>query len=157
MDAQVELRRAGVPDADDLKRIVRAAYQKYVARIGREPAPMLADYTRVVSEARVWIAELAGRPVGLLVTRPQADHLLVENIAVAPTEQGRGVGARLLERAELDAVEAQRSEIRLYTNEAMTENLAYYARHGYVELHRATEDGYRRVFLGKHLPEIGSV
>ena len=114
---------------------------------------MLADYTRLVDEARVWIAELAGRPVGLLVTRPEADHLLVENIAVDPAEQRRGVGARLLERAELDAVEAQRSEIRLYTNETMTENLAYYARHGYVELHRATEDGYRRVFLGKQLPE----
>lgn len=29
----------------------------------------------------------------------------------------------------------------------MTENLASYPRHGYVETHRATEHGYRRVVL----------
>jgi hypothetical protein len=31
----------------------------------------------------------------------------------------------------------------------MTENLAYYARHGYVETHRAEHDGFRRVFFRK--------
>ena len=35
------------------------------------------------------------------------------------------------------------------TNEAMTENLAYYARHGYVETHRAEQDGFQRVFFRK--------
>lgn len=41
------------------------------------------------------------------------------------------------------------SQIRLYTNEAMTENLAYYPRHGYRETHRGIEDGYRRVYFTK--------
>jgi hypothetical protein len=40
-------------------------------------------------------------------------------------------------------------EIRLYTNEAMTENLAYYIRHGYAETHRAGQDGFHRVFFRK--------
>ena len=35
--------------------------------------------------------------------------------------------------------------MRLYTNEAMTENLAYYPRHGYTETHRARQDGCCRV------------
>jgi hypothetical protein len=42
-------------------------------------------------------------------------------------------------------------EIRLYTNEAMTENLGYYPRRGYRETHRATQNGYRRVFFSKVL------
>jgi hypothetical protein len=42
-------------------------------------------------------------------------------------------------------------EIRLYTNEAMTENLDYYPRRGYRETHRATQDGYQRVFFSKAL------
>lgn len=41
------------------------------------------------------------------------------------------------------------NEVRLYTNAAMTENLTYYPRHGYRETHRATQDGYRRVFFTK--------
>jgi hypothetical protein len=43
-------------------------------------------------------------------------------------------------------------EIRLYTNEAMTENLAYYPRRGYTETHRAAEDGFNRVFFRKPVP-----
>jgi hypothetical protein len=34
------------------------------------------------------------------------------------------------------------SEIRLYTNEAMTENLAYYPRHGYTEPSKTDSAGY---------------
>jgi hypothetical protein len=33
----------------------------------------------------------------------------------------------------------------------MTENLAYYARHGYVETHRAVDDGFRRGYFRKSL------
>ena len=43
--------------------------------------------------------------------------------------------------------------MRLCTNEAMTENLVYYPRHGYRETGRAIEDGYRRVFFSKSLAE----
>jgi len=41
------------------------------------------------------------------------------------------------------------SQVRLYTNEAMTENLAYYPRRGYAETHRAEQGGFRRVFFSK--------
>jgi hypothetical protein len=43
-------------------------------------------------------------------------------------------------------------EIRLYINEAMTENLAYYRRRSYTETHRAEQDGFRRVFFRKPVP-----
>ena len=87
--------------------------------------------------------------VGLLVTEDRGDHLLLENIAVAPDAQGGGLGKLLMERAELDAGEQGLPEVRLYTNEAMTENLAYYRWLGYRETGRATQDGYRRVFFVK--------
>ena len=41
------------------------------------------------------------------------------------------------------------SEVRLYTNEAMTENLSFYPRHGYHETGRAVQEGFRRVFFSK--------
>jgi hypothetical protein len=42
-------------------------------------------------------------------------------------------------------------EIRLYTNQAMTENLSYYPRYGYTETHRAEQDGFHRVYFHKPL------
>jgi GNAT superfamily N-acetyltransferase len=68
-----------------------------------------------------------------------------------PAAQGRGIGARLLDLAEDRARGLGLPEIRLYTNEAMTENLAYYPRHGYTETHRAEEDGFRRVYFRRSL------
>jgi len=88
---------------------------------------------------------------GLLVLEPAEDHLLLENVAVAPQAQGLGVGGRLLRLAEEQALARGLREVRLYTNEAMTENLAYYLRRGYSETHRATQDGFRPIFFTKPL------
>ncbi len=41
--------------------------------------------------------------------------------------------------------------IRLYTNEAMTENIRLYERLGFAETHRAQEKGFRRVYMTKPL------
>jgi len=79
------------------------------------------------------------------VTEDRGDHLLLETVAVAPGSQGKGYGRLLLDRAERDALELDHSEVRLYTNEAMTENLTFYPRHGY----RETGRGFRRVFFSK--------
>jgi GNAT superfamily N-acetyltransferase len=77
----------------------------------------------------------------------QPDRLLLENVAVLPAAQGRGIGARLMPQAEDLAF----SEIWLYTNEAMTQNLTYRLRHGYVEAHRAEQDGFQRVFFRERI------
>jgi N-acetylglutamate synthase-like GNAT family acetyltransferase len=134
-----------------MREVARAAYETYVDRVGREPAPMTADYSRIAESGHAWVAEEAGCIVGILVLEPAEDHLLLENVAVTPRAQGLGVGGRLLRLAEDRAREHGSREVRLYTNEAMTENLDYYPRHGYHETHRATQDGFRRVFFTKVL------
>jgi predicted N-acetyltransferase YhbS len=85
----------------------------------------------------------------VLIAEP--GHLLLENLAVRPSRQGGGAGSRLLALAEDEARRLRLAEIRLYTNEAMTENLAYYPRRGYAKTHRAEQDGFRRVFFRKHI------
>lgn len=152
MQPPVAVRPARPEDAVAMARLAKAAYEPYVQRIGRQPAPMTADYTRVVAEGGSWVAERDDRLVGLLVLAPAKDHLSLENVAVAPDAQGLGVGRRLLRLAEEQARAECLPEIRLFTNEAMTENLAFYPRHGYRESHRATQDGYRRVFFTKLVP-----
>lgn len=149
--AAVTLRPAEPRDADEMARLAKAAYQPYVARIGREPAPMTADYVEIASGGNAWVAEQRGGLIGLLVLEPHADHLLLDNVAVDPDHQGLGVGGRLLTLGEEQARARGLSEVRLFTNEAMTDNLGYYLRRGYRQTHRATQSGYRRVFFAKRL------
>jgi ribosomal protein S18 acetylase RimI-like enzyme len=147
----VTVRLAALSEAVTLHAIAREAYQRYVPRIGRDPAPMSAGYAAAVRDGQAWVAVDQGQVIGFVVLIMQQDHMLLENLAVRPSWQGRGAGSRLLALAEDEAVRLRLAEIRLYTNEAMTENLAYYPRYGYAETHRAEQDGFRRVFFGKRL------
>ncbi|MDT5176825.1 MAG: hypothetical protein QOJ95_1023 [Mycobacterium sp.] len=149
MMSEPRLRRATDDDVDGINRLVGAAFGKYVERIGKPPAPMTADYAELLHTSRVWVIEHDRAIVGVLVTRAQPDHLLLDSIAVAPAAQGAGHGNVLLERADLDARELGLAEIRLCTNEAMTENLEFYPRRGFHETGRGVQDGYHRVFFAK--------
>lgn len=146
----VTVRRAAPADVPALYVVVHEAYLLYVP-IGRMPAPMTADYSAAVQSGQAWVAEADGQVLGLLVLVVNQGYLLIENIAVLPSAQRRGIGARLLMLAEDEARANGLGEIRLYTNEGMTENLAYYPRHGYRETRRAEEHGFRRVFFSKTL------
>jgi ribosomal protein S18 acetylase RimI-like enzyme len=132
-----------------MRQIAVAAYQHYVPRIGRAPAPMTADYLAAARHGQAWVAAEDGDVAGFIILVAQPGYLLLENLAVLPAVQGRGIGARLLALAEERARSLGLPEIRLYTNEAMTENLAYYPRHGYTETRRAQQDGFHRVFFRK--------
>jgi N-acetylglutamate synthase-like GNAT family acetyltransferase len=157
------LRRATAADVDAITALVAEAFARYVDRIGKPPAPMLADYATLLGVARIWVLETADESkddaplVAMIVIVPHTDHVVVETVAVAPGAQGGGHGRRLLERAEHDAAELGVAEVRLSTNEAMTENLAYYPRRGYVETGRGLEDGYRRVFFSRTINPLGDL
>ncbi len=151
LESMVTVRLAAPDEAVILHAIAREAYQRYVPRIGREPAPMSADYGAAVRNGQAWVAVDQDQVIGFVVLIAQPDHLLLKNLAVRPSWQGGGAGSRLLALAEDQARRLRRAEIRLYTNEAMTENLAYYPRRGYAETHRAEQDGFRRVFFRKRI------
>ena len=86
------LRSGTAADVDDIRACVRAAYLKYVPRIGKEPGPMLANFETQVADGKVTVLETAGRLVGLIVMFPKAGHLFIENVAVRPNDQGHGYG-----------------------------------------------------------------
>jgi ribosomal protein S18 acetylase RimI-like enzyme len=107
----------------------------------------------VLGATESWVAVLDERIVGALVCVLEPDHLLVENLAVDPEAQGRGLGGRLLGLAEEQAVAKGVAEVRLYTNEVMVENLRFYASRGYRETGRESRGGFGRVFLAKSLSQ----
>ena len=145
------IRAATAHDVARLRAIARAAYAKYVPRIGREPAPMMADYAADVAAQRAVVVEISGEVRGYLVGWPEGDAYFIENIGVDPQYQGHGLGRRLIEHAVTEARHRRLTALSLYTNEAMTENLAMYAHLGFAETHRVTEQGFRRVYMRRPL------
>jgi ribosomal protein S18 acetylase RimI-like enzyme len=125
------LREAVVTDAPAIRELTRAAYAKWVPVIGREPKPMTADYAEAVRKHRFDLLYLNGKLAALIETIPKEDHLLVENVAVSPPFQGRGLGRKLMEHAEKVAASLGFSEIRLYTNKLFAENVHLYVKFGY--------------------------
>jgi GNAT superfamily N-acetyltransferase len=125
-------------DAADVRALTRAAYAKWVPLIGREPKPMTADYQLAVSAHVIDLYEHGEELLGLVEMIPQGDHLLIENIAVRPDQQGKGLGDILLKHAEDFARSLGFDETRLYTNLMFATNLAFYERRGYKEYTRET-------------------
>jgi len=148
---RINLRRAELADAPAVAACVAHAYARYAGRLPRAPKPVLADYAVVIRETLTWLLESAGECVGVLVLIQKTDHVLLDNVAVEPAWQGRGLGRRLLELAEAETSRLGLSEIRLYTNALMTENRALYARVGYEEYERREVDGRDTVFMRKRL------
>ncbi len=146
---QHPIRPAGAADLPALRRIVDAAYGKYIARIGKPPGPMLDDYAALVRQHAVWVIETETGVGGLLVLLPEADHLLLDNVAVDPAAHGQGLGKALMAFAEHESRRRGYGEMRLYTHEKMTENLAMYPALGWQETGRAEQSGYQRVFFRK--------
>jgi GNAT superfamily N-acetyltransferase len=125
------IRRAGDADVEAIRDLTRLAYAKWVPLIGREPKPMLADYAAAVRRHWIDLIDIDGGLVALIETIPAADHLLIENVAVAPDHQGRGLGQALMAHAERLAAQLGVGEIRLYTNRRFAANVALYLRLGY--------------------------
>jgi ribosomal protein S18 acetylase RimI-like enzyme len=126
-----ELRRAVASDAPAIRALAREAYAKWVPLIGREPKPMTADYAEAVRGHRIDLLHLEGALAALIETIAEADHLLIDNVAVSPAFQGRGLGRKLMAHAEQIAVSSGFGEIRLYTNKLFTQNIELYRRLGY--------------------------
>ncbi|OTA06250.1 hypothetical protein A9Z42_0069600 [Trichoderma parareesei] len=158
----IRIRKATLDDIPPLQAIVNASYSKYIDRIGKPPAPMLADYAKLLETRDVFILEATKdeedggcvvKMVGSIILGVDAegDAVTVNNLVVEPAAQGRGYGRVLMDFAEESAREMGLSCVALFTNVKMHENVGLYLKLGYVETGRRTEDGYERVYFRKQL------
>ena len=146
------LRRAVAADAAAVRALVRDAYAKWVPVIGREPKPMTANYNTAIRLNRVDLAHVEGELAGLIETIDRSDHLLIENVAVAPQRHGQGFGRALMAHAETVARAAGYREVRLYTNQRFEANVQLYLRLGY-SIDREEEGPLGvTVYMSKSLP-----
>src|SRR5688500_17239939 len=102
-DVKYSLRSAITEDAPNVTALVNAAYGHYEQQIGMVPRTMTDDYTEVINNYRVTVAESGQIMVGVIVLTVTDEGFLIDNVAVDPSYRGKGVGKTLLAFAEAEA------------------------------------------------------
>ncbi|MEV4011292.1 GNAT family N-acetyltransferase [Nonomuraea angiospora] len=142
------MRLAEHTDRAAVERLVHDAYSPWVEVVGMRPLPMEADYGALIAAGLVHVTDALD---ALIVLVPEDGVLLVENVAVRPDRQGKGLGRSLMAYAEQEARRLGLPALRLYTNTRMTTNIALYESLGYVETGRMGIEGRSAVLMRKQL------
>lgn len=92
---------------------------------------MLADYDQAVREHEVDLAYADGTLAAIIEVIVHLDHVFIENVAVAPTFQGRGLGRMLMAHAERRGRALGLPQLRLLTGQVMQDNIRLYQSIGF--------------------------
>lgn len=154
-DEQIEVRDIRPEDAGEVMTLQRAAFVSEALIYGDPDMPPL---TQTLEELQAELADNLGcvaldgpRIVGAVRARHDGDLLLIGRIAIAPDQQGRGIGTTLLAAVEQRGRDAGATTAELFTGSLSEANLRLYQREGYTESERVPGDGSDQVFLQKPL------
>ena len=137
---------ADLPAAYD---VLRAAFTPYTALIGRPPAPLSADLAAAQSAGALWVTS-----GGIMACHAQGDALEIDILAIAPSHQGRGLGAAFVAHAETLARAKGLAALTLHTNARMEAAQRLYLRAGFALVERRQDAGFDRVFFRKALSPL---
>lgn len=157
---------------DDVTEITELLHRSYAQLAGmglRYMATHQGDLVTIkrLTDGKSFLAEGGGRIVGT-VTCYESDHTSgspyldrigvghIGQFGVLPDFQRRGIGRRLIERAESHARRCELDELALDTAESATHLIEWYERLGYRSIEYVSWDvtNYRSVVLGKKLCHI---
>ncbi|MEO7129826.1 MAG: tRNA (guanosine(37)-N1)-methyltransferase TrmD, partial [Dermatophilaceae bacterium] len=133
-DAETEIRLATPGDVPELFTLTRACWVQEAVVNDTLEIPALVESMETLRESlnttRTWVARKAGRLIGSVRTQERGDTWDIGRLMVAPDLQGRGLGRRLLEHAEVSAPSGIR-QFSLLTGAGSDANLRRYKRAGY--------------------------
>jgi ribosomal protein S18 acetylase RimI-like enzyme len=148
--APIRFRRATDADRVAIEALQQAAYNRE-RLLGLEPPPLKADYTEIIADMEVWLAEERSALRGILILAVKPDDLIIWSIAAAPDARGQGLGQIMLDAAEVRAEQLGRRTIRLDTGAVQQTLIGWYGRHGYVIEGRATIADHQVIHMIKRL------
>jgi ribosomal protein S18 acetylase RimI-like enzyme len=132
------IRRAGqedIPALLDLLRLLFSIEKDFVFDAEEQERGLRLLLSR--AEAAVFAAEQDGKVIGmctgqlLISTAQGGPSALVEDVAVQPAHQGKGIGRRLVAAAEAWAVSQGASRIQLLADRNNAPALAFYQKTGF--------------------------
>lgn len=139
-------------DAGEVLTIQRAAFASEALIYGDPDMPPLTQTLEELAAELVenlgCVAVTDGRLVGAVRARRDGDLLLIGRLAIAPDQQGEGLGTLLLSAVEERGREAGASTAELFTGGLSEANQRLYEREGY-ERTETTADG--EIFYRKPL------
>lgn len=152
----LKIRPIAVDDAGEVLTVQRAAFVQEALIYDDPDMPALTQsLDELTGELRTNLGCVAvdgGRIVGAVRARLADGMLLIGRLAIAPDQQGEGIGSRLLDAVERRGREAGALEAELFTGRLSDANVRLYERQGYRE-HTRTDDGaeiYLRKSLASH-------
>ncbi|MEW2013591.1 MULTISPECIES: GNAT family N-acetyltransferase [Microbacterium] len=150
------IRPITVDDAGEVLTLQRAAFVQEALiydAVDMPPLTQTLDEVRAELEDNLGCVALDGeRMVGCVRARVDGDLLLIGRIAIAPDQQGSGLGTALLSAVEERGREAGATTAELFTGSLSEANIRLYEREGYEESERVPgDDGTEQVFLRKQL------
>jgi len=151
----VEFTIAAEPaDNDD----VRWCFEQYYEELGRrfgyvvDRALLLGLDELTPPRGLVLIARELGKPVGCGAVKLGVEDIgEIKRMWVSEHVRGQGLGGRLLEALEEEAIAAGKSITRLETNKTLLAAMAMYRRHGYHEVSAFNDEPFGDHWFEKDL------
>lgn len=152
MSNDPSIRNITPDDAGEVLTIQRAAFASEALIYGDPDMPPL---TQTLEELRAELVDNLGcvavtenRVVGAVRARIDGELLLIGRLAIAPDQQGEGLGTLLLGAVEQRGRDAGATEAELFTGGLSEANQRLYEREGY---HRTEETADGDIFYRKPL------
>ncbi|WP_370159968.1 GNAT family N-acetyltransferase [Limimaricola soesokkakensis] len=152
----MDIRKANSDEVQECEAVLRAAFDGFVRRLGRNlREDAYSGLPDEVSEARVLVAIDQSSIRGVAIYSLVDNSWNIDQVAVRPVDQGRGVGSALIERISSDAKAMGVATLRLDTVEFMSDLLRLYRRHGFEVAEKGLpkhgRDNFMRVFMRKNI------
>jgi len=133
---KITCRRAKPEDVEDIYNVTKLAFEDY-RKIGyREAAIQSAivsksEIQRRINQELMLVAETNKQIVGTVTGTIDCESMLVMTLATHPDFQNLGVGTKLMETIEEEAVKAGCYKISLFTTPVMKSAIHLYEKRGY--------------------------
>jgi len=152
----MEFTTARSADLGRVRNVLMTAFDEYVRAMGRElNDDSFAGLADAVASGQVWVARTPQYIAGVVVAQSDDSNWQIDEIAVAPESQGRGVGTFLLQSIEATAQSSGAETLTLYTAKIMERLIALYQSHGYIVFKEGlpthSRDSHVRVYMRKVL------
>jgi predicted N-acetyltransferase YhbS len=139
------IRRATVDDCDLLAAVIRAAFEEYRDELvppsgaHNETAVTIAS---LLGRGGAFIAELGPETAGCVVFEPEDGDLYFGRLSVIPSARGSGLGRRLVETVEAEALLGGCPGVRLGVRLALPANRTFFEALGYEVTGTGTHTGF---------------
>lgn len=128
---RMDVRLSTLKDQPDLFELHRAAFKEHIERIwGWDEDWQRAHFVRECASSVTSVVRLEGRTVGYLQVRYDPDRVYLQNIALHPEFQNKGMGTELLNEVKAAAT-ARQLPVDLAVFRTNGSAQRFYERHGF--------------------------